>query len=129
MPARLPRLIAASAIATLLVGAPLTACAALASTATEMACCLTATGECMPGMSAAACCDGPLLQGVQQATATARFAISVPRAPLAPVPAGARPAAAPPRPFAGPGWTADASSPPGSTLRHPTYVLLSTFRI
>jgi hypothetical protein len=118
---RTVRLVALLAVA-LVIGSPLVSCLAAASGDAEMACCMKGSPDCLPGTKAADCCKLAPTQVSQQATVAAKATPPTQVAVGEILPALVATSIA---------WRShpyvDGLSPPGS--KHPTYLLLSTFRL
>jgi hypothetical protein len=118
---RTGRLVALIAAA-LMISSPLVSCLAAASSDAEMACCVKGSPDCLPGTKVADCCTLAPTQVSQQATVAAKTT------PLTQVAVGE---ILPVLVATSTAWRShpyvDGLSPPG--CKHPTYLLLSTFRL
>lgn len=110
-------------VAVVVIGSPVATCLALASTDAEMACCVKGTHDCVPGMKTADCCEKSTAQSSQATTIANVVSLLPPSLAVIQIFSPGLPplAAWHSHPFA------DGLSPPGS--KHPTYLVLSTFRI
>ena len=109
-------------LAAVITAAPLATCLIGTSSDDEMACCVKGTQDCLPGAKGAECCAVTPAQVGQQATVTGKVTPLAQVAAVEMLPAVLVTSIAwQPHPYI------DGLSPPGS--KHPTYLLLSTFRL